>query len=330
MKVIAEIGGSHGRSKILAYQLIEAASECDADYVKFQTFEPEFISADVRVKSGPWVGQSYRDLYKSTMLPWTWHEELFNYTRHLGMMPFSTPFSASAINFLETLDCPIYKIASPEITHLDLIRHAASTRKPLIISTGAATMDEIDAAVNAAMKHLNASSLTLMVCVSQYPALPEDYRLFLLDKFKSFFGCEVGVSDHTKGTVIPIIAASKNVTMLEKHLTLTTHLPDDVFASSVSEFKAVVDAVRMTAEAIKPKPPADNQSKEYRRCVWVVGRMKAGDRFTDQNLRVLRPWREDGIEPSVMLDLIDGRRCAIRDLEPNTYLKWSDIDGTPS
>lgn len=323
MKIIAEIGGSHGHDFERAKRLIEVAAACGAWGVKFQTFTPETLAADVLVDFGPWKGMMYRELYRQTMLPWDWHSALFEYARLLDLVPFSTPFSEQAVDFLETLDCPMYKIASSEITHLDLIQHAAETGKPLIISTGGATWEEIYDAV-AVAGHKN---LTLMVCVAAYPAKAEDYQLGRLDEFRSRYGCAVGVSDHTQGRLVPVIAAAHGAAMLERHLTVTDFLPDDSFASGPQLFESVVKVVRRTEATLARKHvPADAQSRGYRRSVWVTKPVAAGEALTRDNLAVLRPHCAFGFKPEDMVGLTSGKKRASRALEPNFPLTPSDVE----
>lgn len=323
MKIVAEIGGSHGNNFDHAKRLIEVAAQCGAWGVKFQTLTPETIAADVMVDFGPWQGMMYRDLYQRTMLPWDWHAPLFDYARSLGLVPFSTPFSEAAVDFLETLDCPMYKIASSEITHLDLIYRAAETGKPLIISTGAATMNEIDDAVMTAV----GADLTLLVCVASYPAAPEDYPMALLETLRANYDCRVGVSDHTKSTLLPTVAAAAGACMLERHLSLTQHLPDDCFASWPREFSAAVAAVRRVESMFKPKPQrADAPSRGYRRSLWVTKPIAVGEAFTRDNVAVLRPYHESGFKPEDMLGLTSGKKRASRALEPNTPLTPFDVE----
>ena len=318
MDIVAELGGSHGGDFKRAIALIDTARACGATHVKFQTFKPEQLAADVVVQGGPWAGQRYRDLYMQTYLPWDWHAELFAYAKSLGLVPFSSAFSEEAVDFLETIGCAMYKIASPEITHLNLIRYAATTGKPVILSTGCATWEVVEDAIEQCEE-----AVTVLHCVSSYPAKASDYKLQWL---KELIYTNVGVSDHTQDVTLATVAAALDCNMIERHLTLTTHLPDDCFASRPEQFKAMTEAVRQVEAMNGMVLPPSQQAKEYMRCIWTTTPIKAGELVTRANVAVLRPYREGSFSPTAMAHLTSGDIRATRDIEANTALSWTDLN----
>ena len=216
--IVAELSASHLGDYSRAFQLIDAAKFAGADAIKLQTYVPDEIAADVMIHKGPWAGRSYHDLYREGATPWEWHEALFTYAKGLGLVAFSTPFSESAVERLESINCPIYKIASPEITHLSLIAAAARTGKPLIISTGMASLDEINHAYDEAAKN-GATEIVFTHCVSAYPAKSSDFNLCTLGALRRA-GFRVGLSDHSLGPMAAVIATALGAEVIEKHLTL--------------------------------------------------------------------------------------------------------------
>jgi N-acetylneuraminate synthase len=246
--IVAEISGNHLGSQERAIKLIDAAVRCGADAVKFQCFTPEQMAdPGVIVQSGPWAGRELLQLYRETHTPMAWFPMMFAHARSSNVMPFASVFHPDDIGFLETLDCPMYKISSFELLDLPLIRHAAETGKPVVISTGMGTLFEIELAVAVAeeygLKH--ESLLTLLRCVSAYPADSKDFNLVSIsDLIKHFAGCKVGLSDHTLGLSCAVAAVALGATMVEKHLTLrrSDGGPDSAFSSEPEEFAAMVVA----------------------------------------------------------------------------------------
>jgi N-acetylneuraminate synthase len=267
-----------------AGETIIAASLSGADACKFQTWTPDGMDCGERViDSGPWRGKSLRDLYRQAHTPWEWHNSLIDICKTLGLDWWSTPFDAESVDFLESLNCPRYKIASFEIVDLALIRKVARTNKPIIISTGMANLREVDEAVNAAARAYN---ITLLRCVSGYPASPEDYNLASMVDMGQRYGCEVGLSDHTKDISVPVTAAVLGASMIERHLTLNrADGLDDGFASEPAEFLAMTKAVKTALDSIgsvKYGPTdAEYSSLALRRSLWVTKDMLKGEVFTD-------------------------------------------------
>ena len=256
LRIVAEMSASHLGSLGRAMMIVKAAAAAGADCIKFQTYQPEqMVSADLQITSGPWAGRNALELYREAHTPMEWHPHLFKMARDLGLTPFSSVFHPDDVDFLETLDCPIYKIASFEITDLDLIRYAARTGKPLIISTGMATLDEIDQAVFAAA---GCQDLTLLKCSSAYPADPADINLAAGAALAGYtfgriaHGTKWGLSDHTMGVGVAIAAAALGATMIEKHLTLARADGglDAGFSMEPEEFRQMVTECRRAEQAI--------------------------------------------------------------------------------
>lgn len=287
VEIVAEIGASHAQDITIAKRLIKAAADAGANCVKFQTWDEMTVCQDV-IQSGPWAGKTLIDLYAEAKLPWGWHAELFAYARDLGIEPFSTPFDKKSVDFLETLGCTRYKIASFEITNLELIAYVASTGKPLILSTGMATEGEIKKA-SAALQRRS----TLLRCVSAYPAEPSDYNLLNMARVPCCFGHNVGVSDHTKGSAVACVAIALGAVMVEKHIQTFDANLDAGFATNTAEFSRFVKDCR-DAEASIGKVEygacaAEWNQLQFRRSIWVIRDMQEGEAFCDDNVRVLRP-----------------------------------------
>lgn len=291
--IVAEIGTNHNGDYNNVLDLIIAAKAAGADAVKFQTYEPAGIAADVAIPSGPWAGRSYHDLYSEGRMSWDWHKAAFEFARSIGIVPFSSPFSEDAVEFLEKLDCPIYKIASPEIVHLPLIAAAAQTGKPLIISTGMATLDEIYKAEDIA-RHHGATDITFLHCISSYPANPEDFNLETMVRLKHH-NFHVGLSDHSLDSTAAIAAVALGAIVIEKHFTLSRADggPDAKFSLEPAEFAAMVTACRTAAKAMGSVQfgcrESEKDSYQYRRSLWLVKDIKKGQRVTEEHLAILRP-----------------------------------------
>lgn len=329
VRVIAELSGNHNGSLARAKELLHAAKEAGADLVKLQTYTPDTMTVNVdapwlRIQGGPWDGWHLYDLYKTASTPWEWHEEIYAESRRLGLACLSTPFDTTAVAFLESLENPIYKIASFEIIDLPLLAAVAKTKKPVILSTGMATLAEIDQAVSHLRQH-GTTDLTLLACLSAYPAKPEDLKLRNIAHLCETFACPAGLSDHSSGHAAACAAVALGAKVIEKHLTLrrADGGPDSSFSMEPEEFAALVRAVRQVESAMSHPvsygpTQADQANIVFRRSVFVVQATKAGEVFTEKNLRILRPGY--GLAPAVMPQIL-GRRAA-RDLSAGTPLAW--------
>lgn len=323
--IVAEMSASHLGSLERALQIVDAAKEAGANCVKLQTWHADGMTVcETPLPSGPWAGRSMTDLYRECRTPWEWHATIFDHCRKLGMLCFSAPFDEKSIEFLETLGCPIYKIASPEITHLELIRAAASKGKPLVISTGMATEEEIEAAVETATK-AGAAGLTLLKCVSAYPAPLEGFDLMTMAHMAERFGCLVGLSDHTLTTTAAVAATALGASIIERHLSLDREGPDGAFASMPSEFEEMVRAVRAAATVVggvRYGPnEAERDSLQYRRSLWVVNDISENEVITRDNVAVLRP--SGGMEPA-RLESTLGMRASVA-LKRGTALTYDVV-----
>lgn len=321
--IVAEIGANHLGDYDRAEQLIHAAKAVGADAVKFQTLVPAEIAADVLVTVGPWAGRNYRELYRECEMPWAWHANLFYLTRSLGMIPFSAPFSEAAVKRLETIGCPMYKIASPEIVHHPLIAAAARTGKPLVISTGMATPHEIIQAKQVAQSN-GATDITFLHCVSNYPADPADYNLQTLHWFE-FAKLKFGLSDHTLGSLTAVMAIALGATIIEKHFALSRADggPDAAFSLEPAEFADLVNQCRSAEEAMAKDSfdRSDTASHEYRRSIWIVHDVEEGEVIQEHHLAILRP--DYGLEPRHWYNVL-GKKAA-RSLPSGSPLLWNDL-----
>ncbi len=332
--VIAELSANHGGSIAKAKETIHAAADAGADAVKLQTYRPESITLEsdqavFRVGDGNlWSGRTLFDLYREAMTPWEWHAELFAEARNLGLSIFSSPFDFDAVDFLEELDAPAYKIASFEILDHALIAKAAATGKPLVISTGMATAEEIDEAVSVARSN-GSGGLVLLHCNSTYPAEPGQMDLATIADMRARWSCPVGLSDHTLSHSSSIAAVALGAAVLEKHITMrrSDGGPDGAFSLEPSEFAALVDSVRETEQAIGRvrygPSPSEVGSLAFRRSLFVVADVEAGELLSLDNVRSIRP--AGGLHPK-FIEQVRGRRAAV-DVARGTPLDWSMIEG---
>lgn len=327
--IVAEMGASHLGSIDTAFGIVNAAAAAGADAIKFQTYEPDTICIDGLITGGPWDGRRYRELYAEGFMPWAWQPRLFEYARSIGLIPFSAPFSEDAVQFLdEECDCPIYKIASPEIVHYPLIAKAAKTGKPMIMSTGMASPIEIQRAVDTA-KQNGCTDITLLHCISAYPAKPEDMNLKTLDTLRNY-NCKIGLSDHSRSLVPAVVAIAYGAEVIEKHIALSRSLGgiDAKFCLEPAEFKNLVDACKQAAVSIGDKilglRESEKTSANYRRSLWVVRRVACGARITEKDIAVLRP--ADGLHPVHLRNII-GKKASST-IMPGTPLAWNLIDST--
>jgi len=329
--IVAELSGNHNGELARALSLIDAAKAAGAHAVKLQTYTAETITLDCdracfRIDGGSWAGRRLYDLYGEASTPWEWHEALFARCRQLGLPAFSTPFDSSAVDFLERFDPPAHKIASFELVDLPLIRHVAATGRPMILSTGMADGAEIDEAV-AAAREAGCRHPVLLHCVSAYPAEPRDAGLGAIAALAARTGAAAGLSDHSLGTAVAVAAVALGAVMIEKHLTLrrSDGGPDAGFSMEPAEFAALVRDCRAAWEATRPaepdRPTAEDPCRRLRRSLFVVRDMQAGDVFSSDNVRSIRP--ADGLAPRY-LDQILGRRAS-QALERGTPLAWGMV-----
>ena len=327
--IVAELSANHNGSKETALQTIKAAKRAGADAVKLQTYTADTITLDVKnkdfetQKGGLWEGRYLHDLYKEAYTPWEWHRELFDCAHKEGLVCFSAPFDKSAVDFLETLDNPIYKIASFEITDIPLIEYAASTMKPMIISTGVAGLEDIELAVAACRKAGN-NDITLLKCTSSYPAPIEDANLSMIRDMAEHFSVKAGLSDHTIGSLVPVAAVALGATVIEKHFIIDRSIggPDAAFSMDEQEFTQMVKDIRSVEKAMGTVDYSMTEkmkaNKDYSRSLYVAEDMKAGDMITEKNVRSVRPgyglhpkYQSEIIGKTVNCDLKKGTRMSL-------------------
>jgi len=305
--IIAEMSGNHNSSLERALAIAEAAAKSGAHALKLQTYTADTMTLDIKEgeffindPKSLWKGSSLYDLYKKAYTPWEWHEAIFKKCRELGIICFSTPFDETAVDFLESLNVPAYKIASFENVHLPLIRKAASTGKPLIISTGMATIAELDEAVKTA-REAGCRDIVLLKCTSTYPATPEDTNLLTIPHLKELFGAETGLSDHTLGIGVAVASVALGATVIEKHFTLsrTDGGVDSVFSMEPGEMKLLVEETHTAWQALGTVSyvPTEKEklSLKCRRSIYVVEDIGEGEEITSKNIRIIRP--SDGLPP---------------------------------
>lgn len=330
--IIAEMSSNHCGDKDLAKQIIAKAKEIGADAVKVQTLTADTMTIDCRnddfkVSGGTlWDGRYLYDLYKQNTMDWNWQAELKEYADSIGIPLFSTPYDATAVDFLETLNMPIYKIASFEAFDYPLIKYAAKFGKPMIISTGISSLEEIQGAVDAC-KSVGNNDITLLKCTSAYPTKIEDMNLITIKDMIDRFGpqgVKIGLSDHSMSIVPPVAAVALGATVIEKHFTLDRALggTDSGFSLNVEEFAAMVRAVRDTEKALgKVDYTVNEQNRKFARSLYVVKDIKAGEKFTAENVRSIRP--SNGLHPKYYEGLLG--KTAVRDLPFGTALKLEDV-----
>ena len=304
--LIAELSANHNGSLDRALAIIEAAAKAGADAVKFQTYTPD-MAVDHIIKGGTWAGESLRELYQKARTPWEWHPALFSKARELGITPFSTPFDEKAVDLLEKLNCPYYKIASFEIVDTQLIRYVAETKKPIIMSTGMATVAEIERAMEAAQ----GCEITLLKCTSAYPAPASAANLATIPDMKAYFECDVGISDHTPGIGVAVAAVALGATVVEKHLTLNRSDggPDSMFSMEPHEFTQLVTECRRAHESIGHiyygPTKSEESSVSLRRSLYFTETLPSGTVLNKQHMRTARPAL--GLPPKDMEYLIGHR-----------------------
>jgi pseudaminic acid synthase len=335
--IVAEMSANHHQDFARAVEILHAAKEAGADAIKLQTYTPDTITLRsdkeyFRIRGGTlWDGRTLYDLYRQAYMPWEWQPRLQAIAGEIGLDWFSTAFDPTAVDFLEGLGVPVHKVASFENVDLKLIEKMALTGKPLIISTGMADRGEIAEAVQAA-RQAGATQIALLKCTSAYPAPPEDMNLRTIPHLAKAFRVPVGLSDHTLGSAVPVAAVALGACLIEKHFTLSRDLPgpDSAFSLEPPEFKAMVQAVRTVEKALGRVKygvgEEEAKNRVFRRSLFVVKDIKAGEVFTEENVRSIRPGY--GLPPR-HLDEVLGRR-ATRDLPRGTPLDWSLIQDPES
>lgn len=327
--IVAELSANHGHRLETALELVQAAKQCGADAVKLQTYTADTITLDCsneyfQIKHGTiWDGTTLHKLYREAYTPWEWHGPIQEAVENAGLIFFSTPFDFTAVEFLESLQVPLYKIASFELVDLPLIRKVALTGKPVIMSTGMASLGEIEEAVQT-FRGAGGTQLALLKCTSAYPAPPDEMNLRTIPHMAETFGVPVGLSDHTLDISVPVAAVSLGACIIEKHMTLDRSVlgPDSAFSLEPREFKAMVEAVRTAERALGrvtyEATEKEKSSRSFRRSLFVVQDMQAGDVFTESNLRSIRPGY--GLHPRYFNDFIG--RAASRAISAGTPLAW--------
>jgi len=332
--IIAEMSGNHNHSLERALEIVEAAAAAGAHALKLQTYTADTITLDVEEggfliedKDSLWKGKSLYQLYREAYTPWEWHERIMNRSRELGMLCFSTPFDETAVDFLEDLNVPAYKIASFENIHLPLIEKVASTGKLMIISTGLATIAELDETVRA-IREAGCEKFVLLKCTSAYPATAANCNLITIPHMRKLFNCEVGLSDHTMGVGVAVAAVAHSATIIEKHFTLCRDDGgvDSAFSLEPEEMQQLVIETERAWQAIgkvKYGPTeAEKGSLTFRRSLYIARDMKAGDELTPESLRVVRPGL--GLSPKYY-EVLLGRRVN-KDVKKGIAVNWDLVE----
>lgn len=332
--VIAEMSGNHNQSLERALEIVEAVAKTGSHALKIQTYTPDTMTLDLDegefLVSDPkslWQGKSLYDLYGEAYTPWEWHKPIFERARELGLIPFSTPFDVTAVDFLESLDVPCYKIASFENTDLPLIRRVAATGKPLIISTGMATVAELDETVRAA-REAGCKNLILLKCTSTYPATAENTNILSIPHLRELFDCEVGLSDHTIGLGVSVASVALGASVIEKHFTLcradggvdsTFSMEPDEMAELVIESERAWQALGQVSYG-----PTEHEKKstQFRRSIYIVKDLKPGDTLSVDNIRAIRPGF--GL-PTKYIKILLGKTVN-QNIKRGTALTWDVIE----
>ncbi|MEK7165971.1 MAG: pseudaminic acid synthase [Patescibacteria group bacterium] len=325
--IIAELSGNHKQDIKRAYKLIDAAADAGVDAVKLQTYTPDTLTIDsdkkwFRIgKSNTWAGQTLYDLYKTAYTPWEWHPKLFAYAKKRGLIIFSTPFDTTAVDFLEKLDPPLYKVASFESNDLELLRRIGKTKKPVLMSRGLASIKDVHLAI-ITLKKSGCPSIVILHCISSYPATLEQMNISTIPDIEKRFNVFAGLSDHSLGLTASVTAVTFGAKVVEKHLTLSRKEggPDWAFSLEPDEFKQLVAEIRNVEKTIgKPSYVPDKREAEnivFRRSLFVVANVKRGEELTRKNIRCIRPGY--GLSPKY-LDQVLGKKAS-RDIERGTPL----------
>ena len=331
--IIAEMSGNHNKSLERGLEIVEAAARTGAHALKIQTYTADTITLDIKTdeffiedKNSLWKGKSLYELYEEAYTPWEWHEPIMKHANELGMVCFSTPFDDTAVDYLEDLNMPAYKIASFENTHLPLIKKVASTGKPMIISTGMASVAEMDEMVQT-IRDAGCEQFVLLKCTSSYPATPGNSNVLTIPHMRKLFNCEVGLSDHTMGIGASVAAVAHGATVIEKHFTLNRADGgvDSAFSMEPEEMKQLVietERAWQSLGAVKYGPAeAEKSSMKFRRSLYIAQDMKAGDVLNETNLRIVRPGL--GLAPKYY-DVILGRKVN-KGVKMGTAVDWGII-----
>lgn len=333
--IIAEMSGNHNQSIERALSIVNAAAKAGAHAIKLQTYTANTMTLNIshngfiiKDEKSLWNGRKLFDLYDEAHTPWDWHKAIFDRCHELGIIAFSTPFDETAVDFLETLDVPCYKVASFEMTDLLLIKKIASTKKPIIISTGMANLSEINEAVSTAKKY-GAKNIVILKCTSTYPANPINSNLLTIPNMIDSFGCQVGLSDHTMGIGVPLAAIALGATVIEKHFTLDRNDGgvDSAFSLEPHELSSLVieserawqSLGKVTYNISEP----EKNSLQFRRSIYASKNIKKGELFSKDNIRIIRPGF--GLEPKYF-DLITEKKAST-DIEIGTPLSWELLGG---
>jgi len=325
--IIAEMSGNHNQSLKRALEIIDAAAECGADAIKLQTYTADTLTLKgaytITDKKSLWYGRDLYDLYQEAHTPWEWHKALFDRAKERGIICFSTPFDETAVDFLEQLETPIYKIASFEVNHIPLLKYIAQTGKPVIMSIGASTLAEIEEAVNT-LRENGCTDLTLLKCTSTYPATPENTNLLTIPHLKQLFDCKVGLSDHTLGIGVAIASVALGATVIEKHFCLSRADGgvDSAFSMEPHEMKMLVEEVNRAYLALGRVSygilEAEKNSRMFKRSIYASKNIKAGEAFTKDNIKVIRPG--DGLHPRYYEELIG--KISMQDIHKGAPIRF--------
>lgn len=331
--VIAELSANHGHNIDIALESVVAAKDAGADAIKLQTYTADTLTLDCNKPefmadpNGLWSGYSGYQLYQEAYLPWEWHEAIFEKAKEVGLLCFSTPFDKTAVDFLESLGNPIYKIASPEITDIPLIKYVAALKKPIIISTGIAMLEDIELALDTCRRE-GCEDITLLKCTSAYPAPIQEANLLTLLDMKKRFGVKVGISDHTIGADVPVAAVALGAAVIEKHFIIDRAIggPDSTFSMTAKEFAAMVKSIRNVEDSLGeisyPIDASKIKGRQFCRSLYVAEDMKAGDIITEKNVRSVRPGY--GLHPKYLPEIL-GKRVN-RDLEKGDRMKLEYLE----
>lgn len=328
--IIAEMSGNHNQSLERALEIVEAAAKSGVQALKIQTYTPDTMTLNINSygfnitdKENLWVGRNLYDLYREAHTPWEWHKPIFDRARELGIIPFSTPFDETAVDFLEELNVPLYKIASFENNDIPLIKKVAATGKPMIISTGMASIAELDETVRVA-REAGCKDLILLKCTSTYPASAENTNISTIPHMRDLFNVQVGLSDHTMGTGVAVASVALGATVIEKHFTLSRDDGgvDSVFSMEPEEMASLVKetkrAWRSMGRITYGPTKAEEASLKFRRSIYAAKDIKVGELFTKENIRVIRPGY--GLEPKYYEQLLGMK--ATQDIVVGTPLSW--------
>lgn len=330
--IIAEMSANHGQNFDRAIEIIREAKQAGADAIKLQTYTPDTMTLDCdsacfQIGKGTiWEGRMLHELYGEAYTPWQWQPKLKQFANELGLDCFSTPFDSTAVDFLVEMDVPVMKVASFEMVDLPLLEKIASTGKPVIMSTGMATLSEIEEAVST-LRDNGTTDLALLKCTSAYPAAPEEMNLRTIPHLSQTFGVPTGLSDHTLGIAVPVASVALGACIIEKHFTLSRQIegPDSAFSLEPQEFKSMVEAVRTAEKALGGVryglDETEEPSRVFRRSLFVVNDVKAGEPLTEENVRCVRPGH--GLAPKYLRNVLG--RVARQDIKRGTPLGWADV-----